>query len=455
MVEDDVQLILKVLSGDDEAFTTLVRKHQKSVHALAWRRVGDFHAAEEITQDAFLRVYKHLPKLKHPRQFSGWLYVTTNRLCNTWLQENKPETESLEDVPVSEIEKTSYEHYVSAQHEEDAHASRNELVKRLLEKLPESERTVMTLYYLGEMTSKEISRFLGVSVHTVTSRLQRARKRLQQDEELLVQETLGSVQLPESLTQSIARKVADMKPVQPSTGKPFLPWLGFGAAALLVTLFLLGVSNQYLVRFQRPYSFEAQSEPTIEIIDAPIVLNIDAKPDVRNQDGRAATTSSSTGAGVQVSESDVASNAQDGSISLSTSQWTQTAGPQGGSVFGIFATSEGTIYAFSSTGIYKLRPDAQSWTLVNSSVPIEGPWVPMAEYDGTLYIATNDAVFTSTDDGKTWESLGSRPEGYPIGLIVVNGAHRSSSSARSTMYLALRDNGVFRSTDVGAPVDSF
>ena len=156
---------------------------------------------------------------------------------------------------------------------------------------------------------------------------------------------LGSVQLPESLTQNITRKVADMKPVQPSTGKPFLPWMGFGAA-ILVALLLLGVSNQYLVRFQRPYSFEARSEPTIEIIDAPVVLNIDAKPAVRNQAGRADTTISSRGAGVQVSESDVVSDAQDGAIRLSTSQWVQTAGPQGGAVFDIFATSEGTIYAF-------------------------------------------------------------------------------------------------------------
>ena len=52
MVENDVQLIHRILSGDEAAFTALVRKYQKSVHALAWRKVGDFHFAEEITQDA-------------------------------------------------------------------------------------------------------------------------------------------------------------------------------------------------------------------------------------------------------------------------------------------------------------------------------------------------------------------------------------------------------------------
>ena len=449
MVEDDVQLIDKILAGDDEAFTALVRKHQKSVHALAWRKVGDFHIAEEITQDTFLRVYKHLSKLKDPNQLSGWLYVTTARLCNTWLRKNKSLMESLEEVPMAEVEKAFYEHYVSTQHEEESHSHHQALVKKLLAKLPESERTVMTLYYLGEMTAKEIGKFLGVSVNTITSRLQRARERLKQDEELLVQEMLGSVQLPESLTQNIIRKVADMKPVSPSAGKPFLPWIGFGAAAVLGTLLLLGLSNQYLVRFQKPYSFEAQSEPTVDIIDAPVVLNIDAKPAVRNQAGRAVTTRNSRGTGVQISESDVASHAEVGAIQLSTSQWAQTAGPQGGPVFDIFAIDAGTIYTLSPTGIYRLSPDTPPWTLVNSSLPIEGSWMPMAAHEGMLYIVFKDTVFASTDDGETWEALCSRPGGHAIELVIVNEAQNSSSREHSTMYLALRDKGVFRSTDIG------
>ena len=59
MIEEDVQLIHRILSGDDAAFTALVRKYQKSVHALAWRKIGDFHYAEEVTQDIFLQVYNN------------------------------------------------------------------------------------------------------------------------------------------------------------------------------------------------------------------------------------------------------------------------------------------------------------------------------------------------------------------------------------------------------------
>ena len=58
MEKGDVELIHSILSGDEHAFGVLVKKYQKSVHALAWRKVGDFHIAEEITQDTFLQAHK-------------------------------------------------------------------------------------------------------------------------------------------------------------------------------------------------------------------------------------------------------------------------------------------------------------------------------------------------------------------------------------------------------------
>ena len=167
MVESDVQLIRRILSGDDAAFSTLVQKHQKSVHALVWRKIGDFHIAEEITQDTFLRVYKSLATLKDPNLFAGWLYVIANRLCINWSEKNSPAIQSLEDTPMEDIEESAYTRYLSEQREVEVSDYHCEIVQKLLQKLPESERTVVTLYYLGEMTAKEIAKFLGVSVNTI------------------------------------------------------------------------------------------------------------------------------------------------------------------------------------------------------------------------------------------------------------------------------------------------
>ena len=166
---------------------------------LVWQKIGDFHYAEDITQDTFLRAYQKLSTLRNPSRFPGWLSVIANRLCLNWLREQKREQQlqSLEDTPVEEIATSDYARYVSEQRETEATEHRFEIVKKLLAKLPEGERTVMTLHYLGEMTTKEISRFLGVSVDTVKMRLHRARKKLREKEELLIQEVLGGVQIPQ------------------------------------------------------------------------------------------------------------------------------------------------------------------------------------------------------------------------------------------------------------------
>ena len=289
MVEDNVQLIRRILSGDDEAFSTLMRKHQKGVHALIWRKIGDFHIAEEITQDTFIQVYKKLGTLEDPNRFEGWLYVIANRLCINWIKRNKVKMDklnmqSLEDTHPEEVEKASYEYHISHQRETEITNHRQNLAKTLLQQLPESERTIVTLHYLGKMTSKEIGKFLGVSVNTIKSRLRRARKRLQEEGEALIRETLNGVQLSDNLTENVMRHIADLNPTPaPPTKKPLLPWAAFGAAVVLVILF--GMGSQYLIRSQQPYSFDAQSEPTIEIVDTPVIHNIISKPDVRNRVG--------------------------------------------------------------------------------------------------------------------------------------------------------------------------
>ncbi len=319
-MENDAQLIHRILSGDDDAFNTLVQRHQKGVHALAWRKVNDFHYAEEITQDTFLQAYKKLSTLKNPNQFAGWLYVIANRLCINWLQRHKPAMQSLEDTPVPEIEESSYIHHATEQREAEDTEHRYEIAQKLLSKLPESERTVMTLHYLGEMTAKEISKFLGVSVNTITNRLWRARKRLREDQELLVQEVLGGVQFPINLTENIMREVADLKPTPPPVAKPLLPWSAFGVATVLVAM-LLGATNQYLAYFQKPYSFEAVAEPTVEIVDTAILLDIDLKPDLRRQVGRSISADKNGGVGLQSAETPLVSDTERNSLVPATLRW--------------------------------------------------------------------------------------------------------------------------------------
>ena len=113
MEKDDVELIQSILSGDENAFSILVKKYQKSVHALVWRKIRDFHIAEEITQDTFLQAHKKLASLKNPSQFPGWLYVIADRLCRAWFRKQRPKNmQSLETTNEEALEKTAYANYV-------------------------------------------------------------------------------------------------------------------------------------------------------------------------------------------------------------------------------------------------------------------------------------------------------------------------------------------------------
>ena len=283
MKNRDVALIRRTLDGDDTAFTELVRKYQKPVHALAWRKIGDFHTAEEITQDTFLRAYQKLPTLKEPQSFASWLYVIAARLCTAWLRKKRLLTRSLEDTDLGGLEKATYSGYVVEENERTAIEAQREVVKKLLAKLQESERTILTLRYFGEMSSAEIGEFLGVSANTVRSRLRRAQQRLK-EEEPMIREALENFQITPNLTENIMREISHTKPAAPSNGKPLMPW-AIAASTVAVVFLMLGVGNQYFTRFQKPYSFEATSEMTVELIEAPIVLNLESKPDIRTQLG--------------------------------------------------------------------------------------------------------------------------------------------------------------------------
>ncbi len=298
MKTTDVELIHRVLDGDDSAFTVLVKKYQKPVHALVWRKIGDFHIAEEITQDTFLKAYQELATLKKPQSFASWLYVIAANNCSTWLRKKRLPTEPLDDT---RLQKATYSGHVIAENERVTAEAQREAVKRLLAKLQESERTVVTLHYFGEMSSAEIGAFLGVSANTVRSRLRRAQQRLKK-EEPMIREALENFQITPNLTENIMREIARFKPVAPSSSKPFAPW-AIGVSTLAVVLLILGIANhQSLSRFQKPYNFDAASEMKVELIDAPVVLNLKSEPDSRTQLGNANAQDENNGIGNRVND---------------------------------------------------------------------------------------------------------------------------------------------------------
>ncbi len=442
MKNNDVALIRQILAGDETAFAELVKKYQKQVHVLAWRKIGDFHIAEDITQDVFLKVYQRLHTLKDLNQFSGWLYVITTNLCNTWLSKNRIHYQVSEDIETTLIERDVYSRHITEERVKTTVEAQREVVKRLLAKLKESERTVMTLHYLAEMTVEEISKFLGVSAGTIKSRLQRARNRLQK-EETMIREALEHFKLSPNLTDNIMQEIARLKPAAPTGGKPMVPWIVAATSAVLIVL-MLGLGSQNLVRFQQPYTLDAQAETAIELVDAPIVLNVDMESDERNQLGNSNALDISENDGQKPEEVLLAAAQVEGEdVSTPKQQWIQSEPIKGTPLMSILGTPEGDIYVLGEElSLYKLPADEENWqhiTNLDSTIEEFIPDPPMAKWKNTLYILPFNILYASKDDGKTWDTVHSWKEEYGPNTLI---------PTENAFYIGFL-TGIYRSVDSG------
>ena len=426
MNNNDSDLIQRTLAGDQQAFSDLVEKYQKQVHALAWQKIGDFHIAQEITQDVFLSAYHKLSTLKHHDRLAGWLYVIADNKCKNWFKKKRLEYQSLEETDPVELEEVYYSEYMTHQREEAIKQKRRGVVQKLLNKLKESDRTIVNLYYIAEMPCEDIGKFLGISPNTVRSRLHRARNQLRK-EESMIKENLSSFQLPEQMTENIMKEVTRLIPVTPHVNKPLGP-LAISAASAILVVLLIGVGAQHLFRFQKPYSIEATSKPTIEIVDTPIVLESPAKPAVNNQVGHSNVLSNNDGTGQKPGTPLFASvQSDDAEVLTSKAQWGQTNGPYGGDIHVLFATSEGVLLAGTGNqGIFRSTDLGDSWSSadVELSDIHEGHGVSalaFAQKGDIIYASVPPKLYASTDTGKTWYHVPTDPQDSTISGIVIIG----------------------------------
>ena len=437
MALHDAELIQRTLAGDESAFGFLVDKYKGSVHALAYRKLGDFHTAEEITQDTFLKAYQKLSTLKDPGRFPGWLYVIAARCCISWLRRNRLQIESFDNVE-REMNSQSWLKYTDARLREEVHNA--------LESLPESERTVLTLYYMAGMTCEEIGRFIGTSCGAIRDRLYRARISLK-EELTMIEETLEGFQLPPSLTQEIMRRISDASlDVAPTTSKPLVPWIA--ATALTVVTLLIGLGLKQATTFQLPYSFNAPESATmVEIVDTPIIEMSVIEFSQVNQAGK--VNGGESGNGNQENGSVwVATSDSQNEIQLGEIDWTQTGGPYGGTIMSLHATPEGILFAGTNRGgIFRSTDGGDTWVSANEGLRVyENNMLPvifaLTQKENTLYAGTNDGLFYSVDNGASWQQLAH----FPDEMIGISGI----AFIGDALYIGRHtEKGVFFSNDNG------
>ena len=169
--EPDRQDIAGSLAGDGEAYARLVRRYQDRVAAQMWRFTRDSVVLEQLVQDTFVEAFLSLKGFRARAPFLHWLRRVATRVGYRYWKSRALDREREEDLTEAALNR-------AAVPENLAPVEAAELLYRLLEGLPPSDRLVLTLFYFEDCDLGEISARAGWTRTLVKVRLHRARKKL-------------------------------------------------------------------------------------------------------------------------------------------------------------------------------------------------------------------------------------------------------------------------------------
>lgn len=169
--DPDAALIARIGGGDEAAFRAFVSARLPRVHALAWRMLRDTALAEDVAQEAFLRVWRHAGDWRPgPARFDTWLHRVVLNLCTDRLRRlarDRPEPEPPDRAdPAPDPEARL------------ADADRAARLRAALDRLPRRQKEALMLQTYGDLPQSEIAASLRISVAALESLLSRARRTL-------------------------------------------------------------------------------------------------------------------------------------------------------------------------------------------------------------------------------------------------------------------------------------
>ena len=375
MRTEDGYIVQKCLDGDSAAFGLLVDRYKKSIYALAYSKVHNFHDAQDITQEAFTKAYRNLRTLRRWDNFIGWLYRITINLSRDWLRSRarRPDAEFTEDQDPETLDYPAMDSY----REDMVH----ETVREALDSLPEMYREVLTLRYFGGMNIREISRFLGTSPSTIDRRLRGARARLKEEMIAMMSATYEQHELPENFTFRIVEIVKRIR-IHATPRSTGLPWGLSLAAGIAVVVMTLG-SQMAIYQQPTPLAFPGETE-TLKVREMSVdILRV---PGTSVMAGKQGDTD-----GVGMDQR----NPKDTSLPAPAKgggTWTQKADMPTARYWAGSAVVDGKIYVIGgvpvqrgvTAAVEEYNPAADTWTRrADMLTPRE--WIAAAAVDGIIY----------------------------------------------------------------------
>ena len=178
MEKDLKRLVELAKTGDQQAIAQLYEQTSRRAYYLAKQLVKDEDQAQDIVQDAYVKVFTNLPLLEQVENFQGWLNTIVVNKSKDYLKKKKPMLFSQmvsEEDEGSELDFEDEGGYFSPDQKVD-YAETKRLIQGMIDRLPQEQRMAIVLFYLEEMPVKQIARVMECSEGTVKSRLNYGRK---------------------------------------------------------------------------------------------------------------------------------------------------------------------------------------------------------------------------------------------------------------------------------------
>ena len=183
VIDPDNELMKRVARGDDEAFKLLFERNHRLAWSVIYRQLGLVAAAEDLVQEAFLRVYRSAGDYQPTAKFSTWFYTVVTNLCLNYKRDRArdrlrlvgSESDSEGGNPLEQLAAVQ-----DAEPTDDESAKRSAAVREAIMSLPENQRMALVLSRYEEKSYEEIAEILGVTVAAVKSLTSRARSTLKE-----------------------------------------------------------------------------------------------------------------------------------------------------------------------------------------------------------------------------------------------------------------------------------
>ena len=176
---DDSAVVTAFLGGEERAFSELVDRYQTRLLNFIYRTIGDRDRAEDLVQEVFIRVYRHLHRFDRSKKFSTWVYTIASNLAKNELRNRSRNPlvlfTTMQGGHEDQDRPLEFEDATSRPDDMYRHRHLRELVEDTVSKLPEHHRQVFVLRELEGKSYEEIAEITDCNLGTVKSRLNRAR----------------------------------------------------------------------------------------------------------------------------------------------------------------------------------------------------------------------------------------------------------------------------------------